>query len=145
MFNWLRQRRIKRLKIYLASAAVDLGNLTAGSINKGVLESHIAAAKCELELLESAEEPKVLTDFLEEKAKHRFVRISVTLQDVQSELRIANHLLKEAHGRIYDMLLGDDGQAWDEAESYLERVNKEIHKKLLEKRALLGGKKIGEI
>jgi len=52
-------------------------------------------------------------------------------------LRKANHSLKdendqlrdrllEAIDRINDMLKGDDGQAWDEAEKFLDKLYKEV-------------------
>lgn len=37
---------------------------------------------------------------------------------------------REAHERIFDMLLGDDGQAYKEAERYLERVAPDLTARL---------------
>jgi hypothetical protein len=41
---------------------------------------------------------------------------------------------KEAQDRLFDILLGDDGQAWKEAERYLERVRPDLYQKLKDKR-----------
>lgn len=39
-------------------------------------------------------------------------------------------LLQDAQNRLFDMLLGDDGQAWKEAERYLERTRPDLHERL---------------
>jgi len=45
-----------------------------------------------------------------------------------------NEAVKEAQGRVYDLLLADDGQAWKEAERYLERARPDLAMRLREKR-----------
>ena len=38
--------------------------------------------------------------------------------------------LEEAESRLFDMCLGDDGQAWKEAERYLERHRPDLFERL---------------
>lgn len=55
-----------------------------------------------------------------------------TLQRWQ-EMRIEDTTvdpLATAQSRIFDLLLGDDGQAWKEAERYIERERPDLHKHL---------------
>jgi hypothetical protein len=40
---------------------------------------------------------------------------------------------EDAQDRIFDMLLGDDGQAWREAEEYLRRKRPDLHQRLQER------------
>lgn len=40
----------------------------------------------------------------------------------------------EAEDRLFDILLDDDGQAWSEAERYLEKNRPDLYQRLLEKR-----------
>lgn len=40
----------------------------------------------------------------------------------------------EAQDRLFDILLDDDGQAWSEAERYLEKNRPDLYQRLLEKR-----------
>ena len=40
----------------------------------------------------------------------------------------------EAQDRLFDILLGDDGQAWKEAERYLERTRPDLYQRLKEKK-----------
>lgn len=40
----------------------------------------------------------------------------------------------EADDRLFDILLDDDGQAWSEAERYLEKNRPDLYQRLLEKR-----------
>lgn len=44
-----------------------------------------------------------------------------------------NNTLKEAQDRIFDLLLGDDGQAYKEARKYLERHRPDLIKRLDER------------
>ena len=44
------------------------------------------------------------------------------------------HPEHEAQERLFDILLGDDGQAYKEAERYLERTRPDLHQRLKEKR-----------
>jgi hypothetical protein len=37
-----------------------------------------------------------------------------------------NQAAKDAQDRVFDLLLGDDGQAWKEAERYLERARPDL-------------------
>ena len=39
----------------------------------------------------------------------------------------------EAQERLFDVLLNDDGQAWSEAERYLERTRPDLYQRLKEK------------
>ena len=39
-------------------------------------------------------------------------------------------LINEAESRLFDILLGDDGQAYKEAEKYLERERPDLYEKL---------------
>ena len=41
-----------------------------------------------------------------------------------------NEAARDAQDRVYDLLLGDDGQAWKEAERYLERARPDLAMKL---------------
>lgn len=52
---------------------------------------------------------------------------SMTTVDV---VDVLGPLYQDAHNRLFDMLLGDDGQAWKEAERYLERANPELYARL---------------
>lgn len=45
-----------------------------------------------------------------------------------------NDAAKAAQDRVYDLLLGDDGQAWKEAERYLQRARPDLWMKLGEKK-----------
>lgn len=40
----------------------------------------------------------------------------------------------EAQDRLFDILLGDDGQAYKEAEKYLQRARPDLYQRLKEKR-----------
>lgn len=40
-------------------------------------------------------------------------------------------LLAEAQNRVYDMALGDDGEAWCEAHKYLERERPDLYRRLI--------------
>ena len=40
-------------------------------------------------------------------------------------------LLAEAQNRVYDMALGDDGEAWCEAHKYLERERPDLYQGLI--------------
>lgn len=42
--------------------------------------------------------------------------------------------LQQAQDRLFDVLLGDDGQAYKEAERYLERANPDLYRRLLKQR-----------
>lgn len=50
----------------------------------------------------------------------------------QAEIDRLQEQLGQAHGRIYDMALCDDGQAFSEAERYLARYAPEKYERLLE-------------
>lgn len=41
-----------------------------------------------------------------------------------------NEAAKEAQGRVYDLLLADDGQAWKEARRYLQRARPDLWMRL---------------
>ena len=40
----------------------------------------------------------------------------------------------EAQDRLFDILLGDDGQAYKEAEKYLQRARPDLYQRLKEKK-----------
>ena len=78
---------------------------------------------------------------LEEKAKlyEKFVsfitghvRCQGTFNN-EERLQLASlpGLLAEAQSRVYDMALGDDGEAWCEAHKYLERERPDLYQRLI--------------
>lgn len=44
--------------------------------------------------------------------------------------------VKSAQNRIFDMLLGDDGQAWKEARKYIEKARPDLYRELQKRGAL---------
>lgn len=50
-----------------------------------------------------------------------------------NEIHRLREQLDRAHGRIYDMALCDDGQAFIESERYLERYAPDLYQRLREK------------
>lgn len=50
--------------------------------------------------------------------------------DVVETLNTTTSRLKRAEGHIFDMLLGDDGQAYKEAEKYLEKHRPDLVERL---------------
>lgn len=58
---------------------------------------------------------------------------NVTDEQLRKFYEVRQEQLNTAHNRIFDMLLGDDGQAFSEAERYLERENPKLWEKLISK------------